>query len=57
MFSQTTIWSMNNPDGRDDHLICEACNYPMTGFYLYDGHKVCFECKFNREPEFSEPEE
>ncbi len=57
MFSQQTIWAMNNPDGRDDQLHCESCDYPMIGFYEYDGHKVCFECKFNREPEFSEPEE
>lgn len=57
MFSSEVIKAMNNPDGRDDQLQCEACDYPMIGFYEYDGHKVCFECKFNREPEFSEPEE
>ena len=47
MFSQTTIWAMNNPDGRDDQLHCESCDYPMIGFWLVDGQKVCEFCKFH----------
>lgn len=49
MFSQTTIWSMNHPDGKADTLHCEACDYPMIGFWLVDDHKVCEICKFQAE--------
>ena len=56
MFSSEVIKAMNGTTSAD-LLTCEACDYPMGSFYEYDGHKVCFDCKFNREPEFLEPEE